>query len=112
VYRAYDLETKRVVALKVVAADAGVVPEEEARLSHEGRLLANLDHPGIVKTVAFGLLEDTGLPFVAMEWLDGEDLAARQRRAPLNLPESLELTERVGQALIAAHDAGVLHRDN
>jgi tetratricopeptide (TPR) repeat protein len=111
VYRAYDLKTQRVVALKVVAADAGVAPQEEARLAREGELLANLDHPGIVKTVAFGLLEDTGLPFVAMEWLDGEDLSARQRRAPLSLPESLELTESVGQALIAAHDAGVIHRD-
>ncbi len=111
VYRAFDLETERVVALKVVAAEAGVAPLEEARLEREGRLLANLDHPGIVKTVAFGVLEDSGLPYVAMEWLDGEDLAARQRRAPLNLAESLELTDSVGQALVAAHDAGVIHRD-
>ncbi|HEY3495083.1 MAG TPA: protein kinase, partial [Polyangiaceae bacterium] len=111
VYRAYDLETQRVVALKVVAADAGVAPEEEARLAREGQLLANLDHPGIVRTVAFGVLEDTGLPYVAMEWLDGEDLAARQKRAPLSLAESLELTECVGQALDAAHGAGVIHRD-
>jgi tetratricopeptide (TPR) repeat protein len=111
VYRAFDLETQQVVALKVVAADAGVAPEEEARLEREGRLLANLDHPGIVKTVAFGLLEDTGLPYVAMEWLEGEDLAARQKRDPLDLAESLELTDSVGHALEAAHEAGVIHRD-
>jgi eukaryotic-like serine/threonine-protein kinase len=111
VYRAFDLETQRVVALKVVAADAGVAPEEEARLAREGQLLANLDHPGIVRTVAFGVLEDTGLPYVAMEWLEGEDLAARQKRDPLSLAESLELTESVGQALDAAHGAGVIHRD-
>ena len=111
VYRAYDLETKQIVALKVVAADAGVAPEEEARLAREGQLLANLDHPGIVKTVAFGVLEDTGLPYVAMEWLEGEDLAARQKRDPLGLEESLELTDSVGQALEAAHEAGVIHRD-
>jgi len=111
VYRAYDLETKQIVALKVVAADAGVAPEEEARLAREGHLLANLDHPGIVKTVAFGVLEDTGLPYVAMEWLEGEDLAARQKREPLDLEESLELTDSVGQALEAAHEAGVIHRD-
>ena len=111
VYRAYDFETQQIVALKVVAADAGVAPEEEERLAREGQLLANLDHPGIVKTVAFGLLEDTGLPYVAMEWLDGEDLAARQKREPLSLTESLELTDSVGHALAAAHDAGVIHRD-
>ncbi|HET9930724.1 MAG TPA: AAA family ATPase, partial [Polyangiaceae bacterium] len=74
-------------------------------------LLASLDHPGIVKTVAFGVLEDTGLPFVAMEWLDGEDLAARQRKNPLSIPEALELTLRVAEALSAAHQAGVIHRD-
>jgi tetratricopeptide (TPR) repeat protein len=111
VYRAYDLLTKQIVALKVVAAEAGVAPEEEARLAREGQLLAALDHPGIVKTVAFGVLDDTGLPYVAMEWLEGEDLAARQKRDPLNLAESLELTDSVGQALEAAHEAGVIHRD-
>jgi serine/threonine protein kinase/tetratricopeptide (TPR) repeat protein len=111
VYRAFDFETQRTVALKVVAADAGVAPEEEARLAREGQLLANLDHPGIVRTVAFGVLEDTGLPYVAMEWLDGEDLAQRQKRDPLSLAASLELTQSVGQALHAAHGAGVIHRD-
>ncbi|HVR18604.1 MAG TPA: protein kinase [Polyangiaceae bacterium] len=111
VYRAFDLQTQRTVALKVVAAEAGVAPEDEARLAREGTLLSNLDHPGIVKTVAFGMLEDTGRPFVAMEWLDGEDLAARQKRNPLTLAESLELTREVGEALDAAHGAGVIHRD-
>lgn len=111
VYRAYDLLTLQTVALKVINAEAGVAPEEEAALMREGELLASLDHPGIVKTVAFGVLDDTGLPFVAMEWLDGEDLAARQRRSPLTIPEALELTLRVAEALAAAHAAGVIHRD-
>ncbi len=75
VFRAFDLITERAVALKVINSEVGVAPEEEARLMREGQLLENLDHPGIVKTVAFGVLEDTGAPFVAMEWLDGEDLA-------------------------------------
>jgi serine/threonine protein kinase/tetratricopeptide (TPR) repeat protein len=111
VYRAYDLVTLRPVALKVINAEAGVAPDEEARLMREGELLARLDHPGIVKTVAFGVLEDTSLPFVAMEWLDGEDLTGRQRRNPLTIPEALELTLRVSEALEAAHQAGVAHRD-
>ncbi|HYO97178.1 MAG TPA: protein kinase, partial [Polyangiaceae bacterium] len=111
VYRAQDLVTRQVVALKVINAEAGVAPEEEARLMREGELLARLDHPGIVKIVAFGVFEDTGLPFVAMEWLDGEDLAARQRRLPLSLAEALELMLRLTRSLEAAHDAGVIHRD-
>ncbi|HEV8245536.1 MAG TPA: protein kinase, partial [Polyangiaceae bacterium] len=111
VFRAYDLVTEQAVALKVIASEVGVDPAEEARLMREGQLLANLDHPGIVKTVAFGVLEDNGAPFVAMEWLEGEDLAARQRRSPLSIPQAVELTQRVGEALGAAHDAGVIHRD-
>jgi predicted ATPase len=111
VFRAFDLVTERPVALKVINSEVGVAPEEEARLMREGQLLENLDHPGIVKTVAFGVLEDTGAPFIAMEWLDGEDLAARQRRDPLSIPQAVELTQRVGDALGAAHAAGVIHRD-
>ena len=111
VYRAYDLTTQRTVALKVIAADAGVAPDEEQRLMREGQLLANLDHPGIVKTVAFGVLEDSGLPYVAMEWLDGEDLAQRQRRDPLSIQQAADLCIKVGEALVAAHAAGVFHRD-
>ncbi|MGC4089398.1 MAG: hypothetical protein QM756_16215 [Polyangiaceae bacterium] len=82
VYRAYDLLTLQTVALKVINAEAGVAPEEEANLMREGELLASLDHPGIVKTVAFGVLEDTGLPFVAMEWLDGEDSGGATKARP------------------------------
>jgi serine/threonine protein kinase len=111
VYRAYDLSTERTVALKVIAADAGVAPEEEQRLMREGQLLEKLDHPGIVKTVAFGVLEDSGLPYVAMEWLDGEDLAQRQRRDPLTIQQATDLGIKVGEALAAAHEAGVFHRD-
>jgi eukaryotic-like serine/threonine-protein kinase len=111
VYRAYDLTSQQTVALKVIASDGGVAPEEEARFTREGQLLENLDHPGIVKTVGFGVLDESGRPFVAMEWLEGEDLAARQKREPLTIPQSVELTIRVAEALDAAHAAGVIHRD-
>lgn len=111
VLRAHDLVENRPVALKIINAELGVAPEEEARLKREGELLSRLDHPGIVKIVAFGVLEETGLPYVAMEWLEGEDLAARQTRAPLGLKESIELMIRVGHALEAAHAAGIVHRD-
>jgi hypothetical protein len=111
VYRAYDMLSQQPVALKVIAAEAGVAPEEEARLMREGQLLSDLDHPGIVKTVAYGVAEDSGLTYVAMEWLEGEDVAARQRREPLRLLQTVELGIFVGEALEAAHDAGVIHRD-
>ncbi len=111
VYRAWDLVTEQHVALKVIAAEAGVAPGEEARLAREGELLGALNHPRIVKIVAYGVMEETNTPFAAMEWLEGEDLAARQQRAPLSLQQSLELAILVGEALEAAHAAGVIHRD-
>ena len=111
VYRAYDLTTEQNVALKIIASESGMAPVEEARLMQEGQILSDLDHPGIVKIVAYGVLPDSMLPFVAMEWLEGEDLAARQQRAPLDLPQILELGVLVAAGLSAAHSAGVIHRD-
>jgi eukaryotic-like serine/threonine-protein kinase len=111
VYRAWDLVTEQFVALKVMHGEPGVVPQEETRLQREGELLSHLDHPGIVKIVAYGVLEDSGLPFIAMEWLEGEDLAARNRRSPLSIPQAVDLAIAVAEALATAHAAGVIHRD-
>ena len=69
VYRATDEVSKAPVALKVIA-----IPGEEARFGREGRVLAGLSHPGIMRVVAFGQLDEEH-PYVAMEWLDGEDIA-------------------------------------
>ena len=109
VYRARDEVTGQNVALKVIAI-AGVDAGEEARFHREGRLLAGLTHPGIVRLVAFGQLDD-GQPFVAMEWLDGEDVAQRLKRKPLTLTQSLEVAASVADALHAAHATGIVHRD-
>jgi serine/threonine protein kinase/predicted ATPase len=121
VYRAFDTVTRRPVALKIVAA-AGADQAEHARFAREGQLLAELDHPGIVRVIAFGTLEagspggtgrplEDSVPYVAMEWLEGEDVAARQLRAPLSLRQALSVGAQVARALAAAHQAGVVHRD-
>jgi serine/threonine protein kinase/tetratricopeptide (TPR) repeat protein len=109
VYRAFDEVSAQNVALKVIAIP-GVDAGEEARFGREGRLLAGLKHPGIVRVVAFGQL-DEGQPYVAMEWLEGEDLAQRHKRAPLTLAETLEVGALVAEALHASHEAGIVHRD-
>jgi serine/threonine protein kinase/tetratricopeptide (TPR) repeat protein len=109
VYRAKDEVTGQAVALKVIAI-SGVDAGEEARFIREGRLLAGLTHPGIVRLVAFGQLED-GPPYVAMEWLEGEDLAQRQKRKPLRLVQTLEVMATIADALGASHEAGIVHRD-
>jgi tetratricopeptide (TPR) repeat protein len=111
VYQALDLETNQLVALKIVGGEEGMSPTEEARLQREGDVLRNLSHPGIVGVVASGVFDETNQPFLAMEWLSGEDLAARHKRQPLSFPQCIELGIFVAQALEAAHDAGVVHRD-
>lgn len=109
VYRATDEVTKAHVALKVIAIP-GVDAGEEARFGREGRVLAGLNHPGIVRVVAFGQL-DEGQPYVAMEWLEGEDIAQRQKRAPLTLGQAVEIGAQVADALAHAHSVGIVHRD-
>jgi tetratricopeptide (TPR) repeat protein len=109
VYRAHDRVGEQPVALKVIALP-GIDAGEEARFQREGRLLAGLNHPGIVRVVAFGQL-DEGQPFIAMEWLEGEDMAQRQRRAPLPLATALRAAADVAEALAAAHASGIVHRD-
>ena len=109
VFRAFDEITQAHVALKVIAIP-GVDTNEEARFGREGRILAGLSHPGIVNVVAFGQL-DEGQPYVAMEWLDGEDIAQRQKRAPLSLADALEVAAQVAEALAYSHAAGIIHRD-
>jgi tetratricopeptide (TPR) repeat protein len=109
VYRAHDQVSGQAVALKVIALP-GVDAGEEARFRREGRILAGLHHPGIVRVVAFGQL-DEGQPYIAMEWLDGEDLAQRQKRSPLVIAKSINVAADVCDALAAAHEAGIVHRD-
>jgi eukaryotic-like serine/threonine-protein kinase len=109
VYRARDEVTGQDVALKVIAIP-GVDAGEEARFRREGRVLAGLHHAGIVRVVAFGQLDD-GQPYIAMEWLEGEDIAQRQRRAPLPLAACVRIAAEVADALGAAHAAGIVHRD-
>jgi tetratricopeptide (TPR) repeat protein len=109
VYRATDEVSKAPVALKVIAIP-GVDAGEEARFGREGRVLAGLSHPGIVRVVAFGQL-DEGHPYVAMEWLDGEDIAQRQKRSPLTLSQAVDVGAHVADALAYAHGVGIVHRD-
>ena len=109
VYRARDEVSGVPVALKVIAIP-GVDAGEEARFGREGRVLAGLSHAGIVRVVAFGQL-DEGHPYVAMEWLEGEDIAQRQKRAPLTLGRAVEVAAQVADALAYAHAIGIIHRD-
>jgi eukaryotic-like serine/threonine-protein kinase len=107
VYRARDGMTGGHAALKIVARPRKSYAERFAR---EARVLAELSHPAIVRYLAHGATPK-GLPFLAMEWLEGEDLAARLERSDLSVSESLALVRRACEGLAVAHAQGVVHRD-
>ncbi len=106
VYRARDRETNRVVALKHVGPDG-----EQSRFEQEARLLAELDHPGIVRYVAHGRAAE-GARYLVMEWLDGDDLRTHLAlHGPLSMSDAWEIARRLGSALAYAHAHGIVHRD-
>ncbi len=109
IYRARDQLSGDIVALKLLH-NPGTEGNDKERFVREGQLLAELAHPGIVAHVAHGQTPQ-GLRFLAMQWLDGEDLAQRLTSGPLTLSEAIILTRRVAEALSFAHRRGVVHRD-
>ncbi|XYI03028.1 protein kinase domain-containing protein [Sorangium sp. So ce1128] len=110
VYAAHDPDRDRKVAVKILPAALGRDPARARRFEAEAEVLASFDHPAIVRYLAHGTTP-AGEPFLAMEWLDGEDLAQRLRRGRLSAAESVALARRVAEGLAAAHARGVVHRD-
>jgi serine/threonine protein kinase len=98
------------VALKILHSNL-VETEAADRLFTEAKILARLQHPGIVRALDFGRT-DAGEPFVAMELLDGESLAdAIDRRGRFSATDAASLLLPIVDAVSAAHEAGVVHRD-
>ena len=109
VYCARDLQSGFRVALKIMH-QTGSSRVAAQRFTRETKLLEGLQHPGIVKYLAHGYTPE-GAPFLAMQWLEGEDLAYRLRTKGLTLHESLALIRQVALALDVAHQQGIVHRD-
>ncbi|MFO0550401.1 MAG: protein kinase [Polyangiaceae bacterium] len=107
VFRGTDRETGKPVAVKHLHSRGAV---EAGRLAQEARVLRELDHPLIVRYVAHGTTANNHA-FLAMEWLDGEDLGERLARSPLTVAESLRMASALAAALGYAHDRGIIHRD-
>lgn len=108
VYRARDLRTGEEVALKIVAA-ALSHPAGELRLLHEARRAAALSHPNICAIREVGQAD--GVPFIAMELLDGRPLSAVRRDGPLSPSTVVRYAIDVTSALEHVHAAGLVHRD-
>jgi eukaryotic-like serine/threonine-protein kinase len=111
VYRAYDGRLKREVALKVMAEHYAQTPEFVERFEREIRNVASLDHPNVIRVFDSGETED-GSPYMAMELASGGTLKDRIRfTGPLPPREAARVALQVAEALGAAHEAGIVHRD-
>src|SRR6185369_8153558 len=104
VFRARDRLTGEAVALKVLLGAGG---RYDARFLVEAQVLAKLRHPSIVRYVAHGRTP-AGQLWLAMEWLDGEDLAERIARGRPGIEASVAIAARAAEALGAAHARGVV----
>jgi predicted Ser/Thr protein kinase len=109
VYLGRDPKLGREVALKVISAGTAFGDEAQARFEREARAAALLNHPHIVTVYEFG--DDEGVHYLAMEYLEGEDLDQLIRGAKVSKPELLELLAQVCEGLAYAHDQQVVHRD-
>ena len=110
VYRATDLKLGRPVALKILPLSAiRNDPDARERFRQEARFASVLNHPNVVTIYAVD--EADGLDFIAMEYVEGETLRARARRAPVPIDELIAFGVQCAEALGAAHAIGLIHRD-
>ncbi len=105
IYRAVEVDTDRPVAIKLLDVDY-----DRARFDREAEVLAELDHPRIVRYLAHGPVRDAQA-YLAMEWLEGFDLGDRLRTTGLTLREALRVTRDLADGLSVAHARGIVHRD-
>ena len=103
VYRARDARLGRDVALKILSDSVAADPERVARFQREAQVLAALHHPNIS-----GI---HGMRALVLELVEGETLAERIARGPIAVGDALPIAKQIADALRAAHDQGVVHRD-
>jgi len=107
VYLARDTKLKRLVALKILPWHFVADTERAARFRVEARALSSLNHPNLITVYEVG--EADGLHFIATEFVEGQNLSSLRQK--LTLPELLAIASQVAEALSAAHQAGIVHRD-
>jgi serine/threonine protein kinase len=111
VFLARDEKLQRDVAIKVLLSEGMLDPEVRSQLAREARVVARIDHPGVVEVYDLGELED-GSAFIVMEFLTGRSLADQIATHGPGTPRQVAtLLRQTAAALTAAHRMGVVHRD-
>lgn len=97
-------------AVKFIEEELGENKDLRSRFAREAKAAAQIKSPNVVRILDYGVFEDT--PYIAMEYLEGEDLAGRlQRAGVLSAEETCAIVGQVSRALAKAHVAGIIHRD-
>lgn len=109
VYKAYDKNLHRVVALKVLPTEFVSQQDRRRRFLQEARAASALSHPHILTVYEIG--EADGTPYIAMEYVEGDTLRQRIKSGPLQLGEALSIALQISEGLAKAHEAGIIHRD-
>lgn len=107
VYLARETKLKRLVALKILPWHFVADRERATRFQTEARALSSLNHPNLITVYEVG--EADGLNFIATEFVEGQTLSSLRQK--LSLRELLSIVSQVAEALSAAHQAGIIHRD-
>jgi len=109
VYKARDVDLDRLVAIKVLAAEAMTNPERKRRFVQEARAASALNHPNII--TIHEIFQADGADFLVMELVRGRTLAQMTRGKALRLAETLKYAVQISGALAKAHAEGIVHRD-
>lgn len=110
VFKARHRRMKRIVALKVLSSSLAQDDKFVRRFQREVEVIARLSHPNIV--MAYDADEDKGGPFLVMECVDGDDLAALvEKNGPLEVPVAIDCIVQAARGMDYAHTQGIIHRD-
>src|SRR5262245_35121771 len=109
VYQARDARLERTVALKILPAEVAADAERMRRFVREAKAASALNHPHVATIYEIG--EAHGVNFIAMEYVEGQTLAARINGHPLKVNEIVEIGSQIADALDEAHGKGITHRD-
>ena len=109
VWKAVDTTLDRDVAIKVLPETLAEDPNRLVRFEREAKLLASLNHPNIAAVHSVHEVDD--VRFIAMELVDGDDLAQHLKTGAMPLDEALQIARQIADALEAAHESGIIHRD-
>ncbi|MEK7327405.1 MAG: serine/threonine-protein kinase, partial [Chloroflexota bacterium] len=111
VYRGYDPQVKREVAIKVLPREFLHAPDFRTRFEREAQTVATLEHPAIVPLYDFGEDAIADQPYIIMRLMTGGSLADRLKQGPLPTTEAARIMTRLAPALDYAHSKNVVHRD-